>query len=65
MDADGFGVCFEMGKKCSKMRSLYITSLWVPITQSGICGGNKVSLNCKVIKYQMYIVLKVHLTTII
>ena len=27
-----------MGKKCSKMRSLYITSLWVPITQSGICG---------------------------
>ena len=28
-DADGFGVCFEMGKKCYKMLALYIPSLWL------------------------------------
>ena len=32
--AYGFGVCFEMGKKCSKMCSLYIPSLWV----KAVCG---------------------------
>ena len=25
--ANSFGVCYEMGKKCSKMRSLYIPFL--------------------------------------
>ena len=25
----GFGVCFDLGKKCSKMHTLYIPSLWV------------------------------------
>ena len=35
---DGFGVCFEMGKKCSKMLSLYISSLWfVPNTKERSC----------------------------
>ena len=28
VDADGFGVCFDMGKKCySRIRTLYIPSL--------------------------------------
>ena len=29
VDADGFGVCFEMGKKCYSMSPLYIPSLCV------------------------------------
>ena len=28
VDVDGFGVCFELGKKCYRMRTLYIPSLW-------------------------------------
>ena len=39
VDADGFGVCFEMGKKCYMMSALYIPSLnrthWK--TQASIC----------------------------
>ena len=27
VDADGFDVCFEMGRKCYEMRALYIPSL--------------------------------------
>ena len=33
--SNGFGVCFEMGKKCSKMPTLYIPSLCT----ATVCGN--------------------------
>ena len=41
-DINGFGVCFDLGKKCSKMPTLYIPSLW-KIRLVKVCSTNDIS----------------------
>ena len=50
LGADGFGVCFEMGKKCYRMHALYISSLWWCHPHCGPYLGNNFLVLCQIDK---------------